>query len=438
MNRSMIVALMFGATACSGRDLDVPNELVGTVSERLNGALSSQGFLTKKNIVASEEASRRADTDQYYDRVGADANGGGPSIRTQIGTLTAFKNKYEFNTGTQNSASYYNRGDLGLGRDMHCKITSRLETACYVTNYASGPDGSEFTFGFSPDIAFSNMDAQHDVATVAMVFRPSAPAENQIIFAVYDANENITNTAPLDRHGLNFFTAVQANGGTDPGTAGQPGVNFNNHIPSNCLNCHGGAYTPSSLAQPGKVTGAYFLPFDLDQFDYQNKAGKRRSEQEDQFRALNKLVRQIATRGNNPGHPIAAQIERWYGASIGGNLIGTFNSSAVPPGWDTNADREVYRQVIRPSCRGCHLASASLQFEDASTFPIALAANDLANHAMPHALQTQRLFWQSNQPSILATWFTAKQQPSAAATLRAAGPGNIVTLDPHLIAAATQ
>ena len=434
MKRIFPATLVIALAACSPEDDQ--SESLGETSEALNGDLSSQGFLTRKSngILPLNEPARRADTDSYYDTVGTDRFGGSaPSIRSSIGTLEDFQTRYEFTSGSEFTASYYNRGDLGLGREMHCKVTSESEAACYVTNFAAGSDGSEFTFGLSRDIAFDNMDAENAVATVAMVYRPLATG-NLVIFAVYDASGDLTNTAPLDRHGLNFFNAFAANGNSDPGTAGTPGVEFNNHIPSNCLNCHGGTYSPGAAPQ---VANAYFLPFDLDQFEFQDVPGKTLDAQQDQFRNLNQLVRGVAGQGGITNHPIYAQIQGWYGNTNLGSLSGNFRPEFVPDGWDdTSEDIVAYRSVVRPSCRACHMASQSFPFNTAASFPAALASNLLESNSMPHALQTQREFWQSGQPVALETWFTQKGETEAANTLRAAGPKNIVTLDPHLIATA--
>jgi hypothetical protein len=55
-------------------------------------------------------------------------------------TLDAFRTKYGMGGADEVAAVYFNKGDLGLGRDMHCRyyIFPFVDTgvACYVTNYA--------------------------------------------------------------------------------------------------------------------------------------------------------------------------------------------------------------------------------------------------------------------------------------------------------------
>ncbi|HXI52486.1 MAG TPA: hypothetical protein VNH84_13315 [Candidatus Saccharimonadales bacterium] len=53
---------------------------------------------------------------------------------------------------------------------------------------------------------------------------------------------------------------------------------------------------------------------------------------------------------------------------------------------------------------------------------------------MPHALQTQRLFWQSGQPAVLANYFRNNGHPDGGDYIATGSRTNIVTLDPQLIA----
>lgn len=431
MKRIILGALLCSIAGCSSAEPGSSGaELVGESGQELNGALSPNGFLVGggspfkqtffKNIASQDEATRRADTDNYYDRVGASASGGGASIRSVLGTFDAFRSAYGFNAGAQTVAKYYNRGDLGIGRDMHCRKTSNGSIACYVTNYSAAPannDGTlnEFSFGFSPQVAFSNMEAGNAFATVAMVYRPNA-ASNKVIFMVYGAGGALQNFAALDRHAINFVGKG----------LGAPGANLNNHIPTNCLNCHGGKY--ASGTSPS-VSEAAFLPFDLDQFEYKPASGFTRDEAS--FRDLNQKVREIAVGVGNQS--LTGQIDAWYGNNGASTLPpNSFNGSGVVAGWQ--GSESIYQSVVRPSCRGCHMTSV-VRFDSAADFlgSADLIASDVAGHVMPHALQTQRLFWQSGQPKQLANYFTSNGKTAAGSVVAAAAPTNIVTLDPHLL-----
>jgi hypothetical protein len=458
MKRTTVLLAACLLAACSESDTkDV--ESVGERTEDLNGSLSPKGFLIKKSFAQTDETLRRANTDSditdsYYSRATIGANGSGIGIRNAWHNLSDFKNSFQqFGTTADITSRYYNRGDLGLGREMHCVDRIRIDgqIACYVTNYAAGDAGSEFTFGMSSAVAFANMNSvpPKPVATVAMVFRQNAPEENRVIFVVFDENGVRTNTAPLDRHGLNFAKAYKNNGNVTPdaSVAGTPGVEFNNHIPSNCLTCHGGSYNaaPASLKVSGRPV---FLPFDLDLFEYDAASGHSRANEAVPMRKLNEMVRKVSALSNSL--PVARQLDVWYNNTQFSTFIEDevfekqFDGSRVPSGWTANADdTTAYRSVVRGKCRGCHMASETLPFDDAQTFRqvAALAANDICRNAtssaiMPHALQTTREFWQSTAPRDLETYFRVFNS-GAADTLHNCTAGNLVTLDPHLIMGAT-
>jgi hypothetical protein len=436
MNRKLFVSLALCATtACSGANPG-DGESVGKADQALNGTLSPAGFLVQpgRNIAQASEALRQQDTRDYYTKVGTSATGGTPSITTAFPNLGKFITRY-FGTSSGTTASYYNRGDLGLGREMHCRVTSSQETACYVVNYAAGEN--EFTFGQSRDIAFANLAAHNKVATVAMVFRGQmAPnTSNRLFFVVFGPDDARVDAAALDRHAINFAAAFNANGGVnpDPAVFGTPGQNFNSHIPSNCLNCHGGTYDASTQ----RVNGGFFLPFDLDQFDYDDAGGLSRASQEANFKALNLIARNVAVAVAGTSAPIAKQVSGWYSNSSDPN---TFFSDFVPPNWDNSVDKAVYQGVVRRSCRGCHMTlPGALALESADPYfrgnKSVLSAAFLRTNVMPHALQSQREFWFSSQPTELNAYFIAAGQSAAVTQFASAGPGTVVTLDPQLIIA---
>jgi hypothetical protein len=437
MKRIILGTLLCSIAGCSSAEPGSSGaEAVGESKQELNGSISEKGFLIGgkfsfpiKNLDPNDpttlvEANRQADTKNYYDTVQISATGNGPTISAGLGSLAAFKSAYGFNGGSQFVAKYYNRGDLGIGRDMHCRETTSGPIACYVTNYAAGPpnvDGTlnEFTFGFSPQIAFSNMEAANHFATVAMVYRPKAPS-NKVIFMVYGADGSLANAAALDRHAVGFGSK----------NIGKPGVNFNSHIPTNCLNCHGGVYTRGTSSTIPTVEGGAFLPFDLDQFEYKPSSGFSRDETN--FRGLNQLARQVAVGLGNSS--LTDQIDAWYlNSSHAATLpANNFDGSKVVSGWQ--GSESIYQSVVRPSCRGCHMTS-QVRFDAAADFLLKAGdiGTDIRDHTMPHALQTQRLFWQSGQPKQLADYFIANQKTQAATDVTAGSPANIVTLDPHLL-----
>lgn len=442
MKRISSCLLLLAATACSAVDVDEAESL-GEQSAALNGGLSPSGFLVKKPgaLTSTDERARQLDSNRYFNRPGINPDGMGESWRFLL-YLDEFRDFFGFE-GKEVVTYYYNKGDLGLGREMHCvdHLSQSGEIACYVTNYAAGDTGSEFTFGFSRERAFRNMAEGRKVATVAMVFRRDAISHREnVMFVVYDQDDHFTEVAPLDRHGLNFQNAFVAGGGTtnpDAETFGTPGVNINNHIPTNCLNCHGGSYTISSATNIVRnVNGAVFLPFDLDQFEFEDTPGRTRADQEVAFREQNQMVRKVAVALGNLA--VRDQIDGWYlNPTHVSTLRGAFWSSYVPPGWETSAaDTNIYRDVVRSACRNCHIASG-INFDTAAQFKAfaSLIANDVRSNVMPHALQTQRTFWQSPQRLALANYFRSQGDTTNGDLIAGADPGKIITLDPQMIMA---
>lgn len=422
------------ATAPSG------DEATDDFSEPLNGILSTGGNLTKKSYVDTNEANREADTTAYYNAVRTGSNGtSGGTIASSLGTLSAFSSFYGFGSGPQ--AFYYNRGDLGIGREMHCVDqinTANQQIACYVKNFSAGDNDSEFRFGQSSNVAFANLNAGNAFATVAMVYRNLAPAKDKVFFVVYGPTGVLTNVAALDRHGFNFAKGLPDN----HGNFGTPGLNgnFNNHIPSNCVSCHGGqAYDHTTHSE----TGALFLPFDLDQFEYENVSGRTRADQLVAFQHLNEIVRKVAALSGSPGaSSLKAQLDGWYSNTPGSNaktevFENPFNPAFVPAGWSTASS--VYSSVVRGSCRNCHMVQGTFPFDTSAQFLSVANASavDLCAYRMPHALQSVRLFWQSTEPDALKAFYNANGQSGAASSLGNCGPGDVATLDPQHIMASS-
>jgi len=432
--RRIILVLVFGSYASIGCRSS-QDDAVETTESALTTGQSKGAFLTFLTYSETDEQKRQDDTRKYYMQVhvGFDGVTGG-TIASDLGTLSAFQTHYGFGPGDV-SSFYYNRGDLGIGREMHCVDHSSkifdMQIACYVKNFAAGDDGSEFTFGLSSNIAFKNLEAGNAFATVAMVFRGfAAPgSKDRVFFAVYGPDGNLLPFAALDRHGINFANAFKSSPNPDP-SFGVPGVTFNNHVPSNCVSCHGGQrYDQMTNSQKD----ALFLPFDLDQFDYENTAGRTRDLLASAFQVQNQMVRKVADFSQNAGGTaIKTQLDGWY-------RNGTFDSTFVPAGWSANQTAiNVYRSVVRRSCRTCHISNAKgVTFDDESTFQqtAVATAGYLCGYQMPHSLQSLRQFWLSTAPADLESYFRAVGQTAAADQLHGCGPGDVATLDPPLVQA---
>ncbi|MDQ3370205.1 MAG: hypothetical protein M3680_32715 [Myxococcota bacterium] len=298
-------------------------------------------------------------------------------------TLSDFMTRFGF-PGNETTAVYYNAGDLGIGREMHCRATQNPAggLACYVRNYG--------TFGGSRDEAIAlTVAGGAPLATVAMVYTPPITAPNSVSFMVYGPDGAILTEAQLDTHG------------------------DNTSIPQNCLNCHGGRSRYDDVTN--EVIGARFLPFDPSAFAYAQRADLTFVAQDDKFRRLNRLVAAAA-----PTTAVRTTIEGMYPLDNR-----PFDPAFVPAGWSASkADQQVYRTVIAPYCRGCHVSfesptggEDSLAFTTAASFK-ARAVSVVERlcgegpKGMPTAEITTAEFFNSPARAVLLQWLG---QPGACA-----------------------
>ena len=200
------------------------------------------------------------------------------------------------------NAVFANSGDLGFGRDMHCRRSASgtaFDYACYVTNYGD----------ITTDDALDAANARNNsgvVATVAMEFSKVAVAdsadERHVKFYVYNAAGNRVNRADLDDKGL------------------RP-------IPQLCMVCHGGAYpgggttgVPTFTTPASVKLGARFLPFDTRFYIF--PAAPNKADQQAAIKRLNEDIVRLAPSLAPAPDAIAERhrrhVCRGFGDAIGG------------------------------------------------------------------------------------------------------------------------
>ncbi|HET9623787.1 MAG TPA: hypothetical protein VFP84_20585 [Kofleriaceae bacterium] len=312
-----------------------------------------------------------AETATYYNTWGAPA------------TLADFKSRYGFPSG-EVTATYYNDGDLGLGREMHCRKFSSFflgGVACYVTNY-SGTDNTP-VFGADPAVVLPDAIAhQRSFATVAMVY---SQLGGNTDFVVYKKDGTQALSAQLDSPGRHTS------------------------IPNNCLTCHGIASSYSASSHT--VSGAKFLAFDPFAYKYSTQAGFTLADQQEKFRQLNVLVKQTSP---TPG--ISQLIDGLYAPKAVTTAGAIASDGYVPDGWaDTTVTKSLYLGVVKPGCRTCHTSSAIASFDflesdDFSAFSTAIrhlvcdkTAGGTRGHNMPQAERVSKKFWESGARAYLLT-----------------------------------
>ena len=298
--------------------------------------------------------------DAYYASIGAPDS------------IADFKAQYGFNGGSETSAIYFNDGDLGFGRDMHCR-KSGSTTACYVGNY-----GSFLDFDADKDEALDDAidPSISPFATVAMT-HDGTNNPNNVRFYVYGRTGQKVPSADLDRTG-------------------------DKAVPGICLNCHGG-----TINADGEVVGAQFLPFDVFTFEYSSQPGYRLHDQQEAFRKLNKIVVETSptaaivdvARGLypcQPGLPCSNQSRLNYAGA-------TAKNTYVPAGW--TGHETLYHEVIKPYCRTCHIALepgiAWSSYNQLKAYGNFIHTRVCVTKDMPHAQLTHRDFYESGARALL-------------------------------------
>jgi hypothetical protein len=335
----------------------------------------------------SEATEQEAATKAYYEGIGINADGTGPPADPELDTLEKFKMRYGFHEETVYRAKYYNKGDLGIGRDMNCVFNSTTrENACYVRNFApkdpEDPSGKKNLFGDADRSMQIMLDDGAPFATVAMVERDRMPTDawNRTFFIVYGPPpDEMISTGPvaLDNKGYNTF------------------------VPGNCMVCHGGGgtYDPDT----NRLKHAYFLPFDQDAFEYLSTDPTDPLSREglhDTFRSMNREVYFSGLWYLDTSRMVRA----WYQDSF---ATGQFNGLALPTAivsdWGANRhSTNVYKYVYATACRTCHISNVNgaLAFKGWTEWKsLAIRIYDDmcgAEKKMPNAEQTLKLGWEAS------------------------------------------
>ena len=368
--------------------------------------LPSDEFAEPERYLAAKGLDTRTSACQYYKAIRAlrdcDAHG------NPHGTLTfgRWKKAHGFKKGaTEYQAAFRNVADLNLVREHHATNAADGDVAYYVCNHAQST-------GALPD---GNL-----VACVAMDYSAVRGVNDNKPFTKYltfGPSGKLLLSVSLDGRGEKFM----------PGT---------------CVACHGGDgyhghFPEQGVTQRDANIGAYFLPFDLDNYEYATQPGFTRDDQEDSLRQLNLLLMETEPT------PVAQQlIDGWYPGGAGKQ-----NSEFVPPGWMPTVDGTVpafapdlYLETVKPYCRLCHVAMGSvmkldfnryqvLSSDDPSTpaddtkggfvgdeffFPIGSDTN--ADHTFHRACQSQGILghhWNYSMPNALQTFNRFWADPSA-------------------------
>jgi hypothetical protein len=293
-------------------------------------------------------------------------------------TYEEFMARYIDGTSPIAKAVYLNDGDLAVGRNLACSQFpdgALTGVACMTGNFGafSGDPGLNLNLAIAGHEAG---DALGAFAFVAMVYQPSRGTDNMVSFVVYGPDGARIDAAALDTRG-----DVEA-------------------IPNNCLNCHGSgsSFDPAT----GIATGASFLPLDALQLSFPANLLYTLEAQSESIRQLNQLVSQTALNDTTQG-----VLDEMYpgGVDVPGSLM---YPSDTPATWSASArSAETYRNVIAPSCRGCHM-TGTLDFSTEELFRTTgqgAILNVCGTHAMPNAEVVVSKFWSGPGRAYLVDFF---------------------------------
>lgn len=334
-------------------------------------------------------------------------------------SLNHFKSKNRFGQPAtageiETFAHYANSGDLGFGRDMHCRrnvasdstpTTPKFDYACYVTNFgqppANNPDQQDANDVVDP--------TKHPDATVAMEFSRVENPPGPIEF-------------PDEDRAVKFYAYLTKNPDSAPLHSADLDGKGDRPIPQLCMVCHGGraASEGADPTNPGGVQkGSFalrsdvvnmhsnFLPFDLHFFNFPTSEPKSSAAVQARFKSLNTdVVREVSKANGTFGNAIVELIDAWYAGGSATQL-----EDAVIAGWDpansSSNKHRFYRDVFARACRTCHVAQpfTAPPFTSADDFEssISQVQSRVCNqHVMPHAQRTNDVFWTSRNPNMAA------------------------------------
>jgi cytochrome c553 len=292
-------------------------------------------------------------------------------------------------SGSEVSAVFGDVRDLGYGRYVHGRKNNDGTYAFMVENYMVGPAANYGYSSLNLDAAVAQ-DQRWHVNTNGIEVSPGP-----------DCVTPLPNTSPSCQYFTKFYSFNPVTGARllsanldGRGDKAMPGI---------CVNCHGGRGDALLLASASAVHGQFAIVgnpavgvrgdlkaklhfFEPDTFGFSSLAGFTRVAQEAAIKTMNKWVLctyPLPTSAS--GVPVAfaedacrpiAKANEWQGASadiikagynngqlpiaVSGVLVdgmpsATFVDTYVPNKWAAPGQSSLYQNVVKPTCRVCHL-----------------------------------------------------------------------------------
>ena len=350
-------------------------------------------------------------------------------------TLAKWKatNGFDTGSGTQITVVFGDKKDLGYGRRMNARRNADGTLAFFVENYLIKTNGVYAYSTLNLDAAVAR-DTQWIVGVNAIEFSPG-PNGGAAFPKFYNFKAGTLERA--------VFVDLDGRG--------------DKAMPGPCITCHGGrgdALTPpdatgkprfnlvqNGVSQARGDVQAHMHPFELDSFDFSTAAGFTRSDQEAAIKTINKWLLctyPLPTPSTAPEDACrrAAGPGEWQGtaadlikSAYGGDGLpnATFSDTYVPASWVAAGQSTLYKEVVAPSCRTCHIMRGSALQSDLDFTSYAkfqgysdrIKAHIIDRGNMPLAKIVYEAFYGSSRPETLATFlqeqgYTAKSSSGAA------------------------
>ncbi len=442
------VAVALLVSACGGGGGQSPQDARPSNAEAPIATVSGpDSFLLFPNPQVQADGTKQTDTASYTQAYYAAID---PTNARD--TLAKFKatNGFDSGTGEQITVVFGDQKDLGYGRRMNARRNPDGTLAFFVENYLIKDNGA---YAYSPlnlDAAIIR-DQKWLVGVNAIEFSPG-PNGGPSFPKFYNYKAGTFERA----------SAVDLDGRGDKA------------MPGPCISCHGGrgdALTPPdatgkprfNLVQNGASltrgdVQARLHAFELDSFEFSTtRAGFSRAEQEAAIKTINKWIlcsypivgpatfpedtcRRQAVPGEWAG-TAAEFIKSVYGGN--GMPNATFADNYVPADWVSAGQTTLYKNVVAPACRTCHLLRGTALQSDLDFMSYAkfqaysdrIKAHIVDRGNMPLAKIVYDAFYSGPGPESVATFlqaagYTARDSVGAALKpgrpVADPGPGRVV------------
>jgi hypothetical protein len=404
---ALIVLLL---AACGGSG--VPEDTLPT-DPPVVGAEGIDRFLLFPNPQVQDDDRFQTDTEAYALAYYAAVD---PGVERDTLQRWLAKNRFGQPGGEEVTAVFGDTRDLGYGRRMRARRNADDGTIAFVVeNYLVNPGGGYGDTPLSIEAA-AVQDARWRVGVNAIEVSP-APGGGDAYAKFFNFNPS---TGARD-------TTVDLDG---RGRKALPGV---------CLNCHGGRGDalgadgrfrgPRNSASPdgGDALGKLHA-FEVSSLRFLDRAPWRRADQEAALKRLNQFVLCSWPQPDGQAHGVPTtlcsrrqlllgDLAPWQGsaapmliAAYGGDGMpnAAYADTLLPAGW---AGQELlYRSVVAPACRTCHLMrgtglQSDIDFDSFAKFQgyagrIKAHAVDRGN--MPLAKIVYDAYWASEAPELMA------------------------------------